>query len=69
MNIKVLNQRMMVNNSTKKIPKKKTKNHLSRQTNEHTKTLLHMEIQGRAWDRFMNVVEISQIIDSQPSAS
>jgi len=28
-----------------------------------------MEIQSRAWDRFMNVVEISQIIESQPSAS
>jgi len=66
MNYKVLNQRMMVNNSTKI---KKPKNHLSRQTNEHTKTPLHMEIQSRAWDRFMNLAELSQIIVSQPSAS
>ena len=59
MNIKVLNQRVVVNNSTKI---KKTKNLLSRQTNEHTKTLLHMEIQSRAWNNFINLAEISQII-------
>jgi hypothetical protein len=40
------------------LKKRKTTSHVKQ--NEHTKTLLHMEIQSRAWDRFMHVVEIAR---------